>query len=239
MKLTLGGLLDGAGELWKAEHDLLLRVAGVFFLLPQFAEQLFLKLPDLSGADLDQMNAVLANWLLTHWPWVIAPLVQVFGSGLLLVLLLDPARPKVSEAMARVLTLMPVLILLWFASTLAIGWGVMLLLVPGIYLMGRLCLLVAVVVADPQPNPGLAVAHAIERTRGNGWLLALASILVTLAMFFVAVLISPIAVPIAKAAPLLSPLVDLLVSAVGAAGALGQVLVQAAAYRALSAKQGI
>ena len=67
------------------------------------------------------------------------------------------------------MTILPFYFIASMMSGLMIGIGLLLLIVPGLYLLGRLGLVTPVVVAEGQRNPITAISRSFELTRGNGW----------------------------------------------------------------------
>jgi hypothetical protein len=239
MRLTFAGVFADAGVLWRANRDLLVRVASVFLFLPLLAVQLFLAYPDLTQMEPEAALRAFWDWYIQNWYWFLAAgTVQVFGQGVLFALLLDPGRPKLDAALGRALRLLPTL---WAAAIgvfLIIVAGFFALILPAFYLTGRTLLTGAVVMAERQTNPIAAIADGMRRTRNNGWVL----MLVTLSVGFVVMLAGNVlhkAELAAAGMPYADAVFGLMTAAAGAAGGLAQLLLQAAAYRALTSRQGI
>ena len=239
MRLRFAGVFADAGVLWRADRDLLVRVASVFFFLPLLAAELFLPLPNLEQLDGQAFVAAYGAWLVDNWVWFpTTGVIQIFGHGVLLVLLLDADRPKLDVALGRALRLLPTLLAASIGVLLIFLVGFFPLIVPAFYLAGRTLLTGAIVVAESRLNPIAAIADSIRRTRNNGWVLMLIMLTVGfVTMLAVNVLrdarLAVAAVPFAYAA------LGFATAAAGAAGGLAQLLLQAAAYRALTERQGI
>lgn len=250
MTLSLAGVFADARSLWRSTRELLVPIAGVFYLLPALALRLFLPQPDVSTlAEEEAMRAALA-WLSTNAPWFALQLVlQLLGSAVILVLLLDRERPPAGAAIGKGAALLPRLIAGSALFLLPLGALIMLLLILGgpllfvlviaplFYVLGRSFVLLPLLAAERETPLVSAVIAALRRTAGNGWRL----LLVMTMIYFPLMLVSEILLGIGeKAGPIGGGIVAVVVSVVGAAAVLGQLLLQIAAYRLLAAaKQGM
>lgn len=244
MSFTLSGVFADAGALWRRDHDLLVRIGAVFLFLPALAGNLFLVLPDMPK-DADQQAAMTAllNWYGANAHWLAGQFaLQVFGCGAVLAVVLGPGRTTVGEALKRTLRLMPALALLWAMMLVLVGAGMLLLFVPGLYLLGRLFVAMPVLVAEPGRGPFEALAQGFRRTERRGWMLLLVDMMPALASLLVVMVVSGFAagLPDSGAGQAARALFDAVISAVGALALLAQLLLQAAAYRLLTgARQGM
>lgn len=235
VKIDFGRVFAQAGALWRADRALLLPVAGMFLWLPAFAVRLFLPIPDSRGMDdLAFFNALMAFWSANaHWLLIQIGL-QLIGSGAILVLLLAPDRPAVADALQRAVRLLPRLALAHAASVaMVMAGGLLVVVIGGLYALGRTQLVLPVVVAEHDGG----IRAALARSRGNGWrLLQLYLVLMLPSLLLGSVFDSAADGASALAAPVLTGLA----TAVLTAGAVGLLLVNAAAYRILvAARQGI
>lgn len=236
-KLRFAALFEDAAALWRANRDLLLAIAGVFYLLPALALLMFipaLKLTDLQPEA--QRDAILA-WA-TNWPWFFTgSAVQFLGTVSILTLLLTPGRISLADALTSGVRRILPLIGIWLMVSLVCFAGFFPLVVPGLYLLGRTFLAVPISVAE-QRGVFPAFVASIERTRGHGWMLAAAYLTVFLASFMASNLLTPLLDAAGAGSPILSGLVLVLIAGAGALAPLAIALVQAAAYRGLT-RQGM
>ena len=185
-----------ATALASANREVLLAVAGVFFLLPGFASVLFL-----SDFQADMManfgNPAAAERIMEGMTGpvvgfgLVSFLLQSVGYLAMLALLTDRARPTVAEAIGGAIKALPTVIgaaLLFFASylmavlvfTLVVGAlgavtglgavvAVLLpLLVAGmVYVMVKLSLILPVIVIEDIRNPMSALTRSWRLTKGN------------------------------------------------------------------------
>lgn len=235
MSWGFSGVFADVRALWRHEHDLLVRVAAVFFFLPTLAVRLFLPVPDLNNATREDLPRILTEWLGQHGGWIVLQLVALtFGGGLILVLLLDRSRPTVAAALARTLKLLPLLLAVWTCVLFAMALGSMLLFVVALYIGGRGFLAAAAVVAKPERGPLAAVIESVRMTARRGWMVAGMNVLVFAASYAAALIFSVLGEAVARGggSPVLQAPLEVLTAAASAAGSLGMVLLQAAIYRA-------
>jgi hypothetical protein len=109
------------------------------------------------------------DYLGANWPWLLLnSLVAMIGS-IAILLLLFARDISVGGAITAALALLPSYFLASLLSSLAIGFGLFLLIVPGLYLLGRLGPANAVLVAENHKNPIAALTRCFALTRGHGW----------------------------------------------------------------------
>ncbi|CAN5343588.1 hypothetical protein BH09PSE4_BH09PSE4_16930 [soil metagenome] len=172
MILHPGRALADAWALWKRDRALLLPIAGLSLFLPQLAQLLLL--PPSPEWPVDRSPEILAAWFETSYsqwvnaygPWIILGyLVVLFGSVVILTLFLDEGRPDVRGAFRRAVKVAPRFILASFLAGVPIGLGYLLVL-PGIYLLGRLMLAGPAIVASGD-SATKALARSWRVTRGS------------------------------------------------------------------------
>jgi len=165
-------LID-AWALFRRERGLLLPIAGLFLFLPQLAQLLLL--PEVPELPADRTPEALAAWFqgsYTAWatitgPWILLGyLLVLFGSAAMLALFLDEGRLDVAGALRRALGLAPRYLLASILIGIPVGIGSWLLVLPGIYLLGRLMLTGPAVMASPSLGAVRAAATSWRLTRG-------------------------------------------------------------------------
>ncbi len=254
MKLNVMRVLNDAWALFRGDADLLVRVASVFMFIPQLA--LLLVVPpmpsialtaDMTEAEQRALAQVLADWISANGGWYLAATVLVqFGTLVLLALYLRRDQPDVRAAMAGAVGRFPRFLLAMILVGLPLGIGLFttVLLIPALYLVGRL-MLTAPILAEASTGAPVGVRAAIGRswqlTKGNGLAVTgLASISV-----LGGVLLGTPFIMIDKALranapnPVAITMVDIGAAAAVAASLLAAILIQIAAYRRLGAKDGI
>lgn len=232
MSFSFAGAFAAALSAWRGARDLLVPVAGVFFFLPALALALFLPQLDSAGLEGEALGDALLAWYgsVIHW-FALQLLVQLFGSAVVLVLMLDPDRPTLGEAMARALRLLLRLVLGSLAATLLIVAGLLLFILPGLYAAGRAFLVLPTLVAERDRGVADGLDSAFRHTRGHAWLLLLLALTVVLGNFVMGNFAAAVEVGAGALGTLASAIV---IAAVSAVTGLAQALLQVAAYRALA-----
>lgn len=242
MNLSFSGVFVDARALWRAHHDLLVRVGAVFLFLPTLAAQLFLPPPQLDKAETrEAMTEAIVAWFGVSGGWFVLELIVIaYGGGLMLVLLLGREGETVGESMLRALRLLPGLLIAWTCVLILLSLGSMLLVVVAFYIGGRLMMTGPVLVRGVRGGPFAALVESVKLSHRNGWMLSAVS-LVVLAAGYVAALVPQMVLGViagmGTAHPLIALPLNILSSAGSAAGWTALILVQASAYRL--AKQGI
>jgi ABC-type multidrug transport system fused ATPase/permease subunit len=167
MKFSYSAVWADVTALLRSHFSLIATVAGVFIFLPGLLTGYFLPQPE--ATDPNRILQLWVEYASANWPWLIlAALVGMVGA--IAILLLVFARGiSVGGAIAAAVALLPSYFIASFLSSLAIGFGIALLIVPGLYLIGRLGPLNAVVVAETHRNPIAAIRRCWALTAGHGW----------------------------------------------------------------------
>jgi hypothetical protein len=156
----------------RANAGILSAIAGVFMLLPTMLIARYAPQP-VRGDSVEQWLADLSTYFATSWPWqLLAALAGAIGVIAIYLLLLGRPRMTVAAALRRALVLVPgyfavSLILVFLASC-----GFMLLILPGLFLLGRLVLASPAVVAETPNAPLAAVQRGWELSQGRAWSIA-------------------------------------------------------------------
>lgn len=211
-----------ATALANANREVLLAVAGVFFLLPGFASVLFL-----SDFQADMManfgNPAAAERLMAALTGpvvafaLVSFLLQAVGYLAMLALLTDRARPTVAEAIGGAIRALPTVIgatLLFFAgyllavlvfTLLAAALGainglgalvaalVLVLVAAMVYVVIRLSLILPVIGIDNIRNPLAALIRAWQLTKGNALRLFVFYLLLLIAYFVIVMVVTIVA----------------------------------------------
>lgn len=242
-----------------ANRDLLLALAGVFFLLPSLVFSLLMPQPEPApGMEPDAIMKLMSDYYIAAMPYFIPMAVlQAGGTLAMLTLFTDRSRPTVGEAIRRgfasILTYVLALMLVGFGLggaavlvlTLAGVTGVaalavlafVALIVGAIYVGIKTSLLGPVVAVDGERNPIAAIRRSWRLTKGNSARIGLFYLLVLVA-FFVGLMIAMTLVGILLAlvagdetAKVVAAMVS---AAIGSVMTLYFVAISAAVHRQLS-----
>jgi hypothetical protein len=168
MKLSYTAVWDDAAAMIRAHGSLIAALAGVFLFLPSLLIAQLLPKPTVT--DPSRVFEAMREFYMANVLWLLlGSLVSMVGTIAILKLLLGPRGTSVGGAIAAAFPLLPFYFLAALISNLLLFVGFLLLLVPGLYLFGRLAPLGPVIVAERRFNPVDAVGRAFALTRGRGW----------------------------------------------------------------------
>jgi hypothetical protein len=184
----------------------------------------------------------MREYYLANALWLfLGSLVSMLGTIAILKLLLAPRGTSVGGAIAAAVPVLPFYFLAAFLSNLILLLGLVLLVVPGLYLFGRLAPLGPVVVAEKRYNPLDSIARSFALTRGEGWavlgLVLLVAVAGLVAMMVVDSVLGLLFVLIAGKS-LGTFLASIVNAATGAAFSACFAILFAALYRALAPQGG-
>lgn len=223
----------------RANREVVLALAGVFFLLPSLVIALLYPQPEtVPGADQAAMMAQAEAYYRQTWP-IALPLAALQAAGTLglLTLLTDRARPTVGEAIkAGIGALLP-----YMASQIILGMGVgmlflmiagvaagvglpwlavILAVVVGAPVMTRFALTAPVVAIERWRNPLAALRRAWQLSAGNTWRLLVFFGLILLAFVIIMSVVmglTGIVLALLLPAPAVAMVKAVISSAIGAA----------------------
>jgi hypothetical protein len=169
MPFSYSAVWEDTVRMLRSHSSLIAAIAGVFIFLPTLLVAYFLPQAE---ARPEQMLASFMDYVGTNFHWLlIARLVEMVGTIAILLLVLRPAELTVGGAIGRGLALLVFYFLASVASGLMILAGLILLIIPGLYLLGRLAPIGVIVVAEERRNPIDAIRRSFEVTKGRGWTL--------------------------------------------------------------------
>jgi hypothetical protein len=238
MNFSYSAVWEDMLGLLKANSTIIIALAGVFMLLPALLVAYLLPMPE--TADISRMWMLMGEYFSANWHWLLLEsLVSMIGGIAILLLVLDRGGTTVGGAIAAAVALLPFYFIAALLAGFIIGFGFVLLILPGLYLFGRLAPLGPVVVAERRRNPIDALQRTFAITKGNGWavlgLVLLIGIAAVIAMFVVNMILGLIFILVAgqELGRLLTMIVE---AATGAALGTLLILLYAAIYRALSGR---
>lgn len=198
-RLDLGQIWADVVAMTRANIDVVSAVAGMFILLPGLVSAWILpdRPPPPDKATVADLLNANAEYMSAHWPVIVlSALVVAFGSTTLLALLVHPSRPTVARAMHIGAVALPFYLIANILQTVAVSAGLILFVLPGVYLVARFLCIAPVAVAEGRHGPLVIVARSFQLTQGNGWrivLLLAVVLLVTMILSMIASLIFGIA----------------------------------------------
>jgi hypothetical protein len=239
MKLSYSATWQETLAMLRAHGSTVAAVAGAFLFLPALLVGHFLPRPE--AQDFGRLIMLMREYAAENWPWLLLEgLVNMVGVLAILRLAFPRGNPTVGAAIAAAAMLVPFYFLASVLAGIAMGIGFLLLIVPGLYLIGRFATLGPVIVAEERRNPIDAIRRSFELTRGNGWAVAGLVIVVAIAgliVMSVANAVLGIVFMLIGGQDLGRFLVLVLTSATSAAFAAVLTLLYAGIYRRLAARE--
>ena len=235
MNFSYSRIWEDTAALLRGNAALIAALAGAFLFLPALLVGYFL--PQTEAASFAELLRNMREYVDRNWPWLLVEaLVNMLGYLAILYLVFGRAGTSVAAAIAAAAALIPLYFLASLIAGIAVGVGLVLLILPGFYLYGRLVPLGPVMVAEGLRSPTEALRRSFELTRGKGWavfgLVLIVAVAGTVALGVINMVFGIIFVIVAGRD--LGGLLSLIVSsATGAALTVVLTLLYAAIYRAL------
>ena len=189
-KLDTNAAWKEASAIVSANREVLLALAGVFFMLPSLALAVIAGEPEMiPGMKPEQMMAAMSEFY-ARWWWIIllSTVFQIVGLMAILTLMRDRSRPTVGEAirsglpgaLSYLATQLVVVVGLSLVGGLLIGVAaavspalavvvVLLFAVVMIFAVFRLLLVAPVIAVEGIRNPLTAMIRSWRLTQGNFW----------------------------------------------------------------------
>jgi hypothetical protein len=178
MSFSYNRVWDETVRTVRGNASLLVAVAGVFIFLPTLIAAY------LAPAPQAQTMAAMGEYYRENFlTLLIAQIVSFIGNLAVLTLVLDDRRPTVGGSITGAFGMLPAYFLVSLLSGLMILGGLMLLIVPGLYLVGRLSAAGPALVAERRRNPFDIISRSFAITKGNGWAVLGLIILVFVAFY--------------------------------------------------------
>ena len=169
MNFSYSAVWEDTVALTRRHAPLLTAIAGVFIFLPALLFAVYLTPEEPQTQDINRMFELLIEWYQAAAPWLfLQSLITMVGSVAMLRLVFEPDT-TVGGALGYAFLLLPFYFLMSLISGLIIACGTLLLIVPGLYLYGRLAPAGAIMVAEKRRGPIDAIQRSFELTKGRGW----------------------------------------------------------------------
>lgn len=178
-----------ATRLVATNRDVLLAIAGVFFLLPGLAFSVFVPEPQMApGTPPREMMEIMTDAWASSMPLlIVVTLLQMAGTVTMLIVMTDPARPTVRQAIAQGFRALGPYVLAQIVVGLALGMSFLVLVsaaaLTGLKALGaiaivaaflamiwcsvRMALVAPVLAIESERNPIQALRRSWNLTRGN------------------------------------------------------------------------
>ena len=167
MAFSYSAVWDDTTRLLRDNGRLLAAIAGVFIFLPGLLVEHYL--PPSEPVAAGRLVETMVEYYSDNWPWLLLQtLVSMIGSAAMLRLALVRGT-SVAGALGFGLMLLPFYFLLSVSITIIVFFGFVLLIVPGLYLIGRVVPAAPIMVAENRRNPIEVVSRSFAITNGQGW----------------------------------------------------------------------
>lgn len=237
-KFTQNAAWADTVRLTRTHWAALIAIAGVFNFLPTLLVNHFYPMPEPpADADFQARFQLMADYYRTHSLVVVLQSVVVMVGSAAMLRLVFARSGTVGGALIFAITLLPVYSILVILMNLAVGIGFVLLVVPGLYIWGRLIPAGPAMVAEERRNPIDALKRGFELSQGHGWLIVGLYLLVMIPGTLLALVVSQLSgiLFIVAAGQQLGMLLGMIVlCAVSALVATILTMLTAAIYRALA-----
>ena len=237
-KFTQNAVWADTLKLTRTHWAALIAIAGVFNFLPTLLVNKFYPMTEPAAmADLQERFQHILDYYRDHsLVIVLQSFVVMIGSAAMLRLVFARSG-TVGGALLFAIALLPAYSILIVLTNLAVGAGFMLLIVPGLYLLGRLLPAGAAMVAEERRNPIDALKRGWALSEGHGWLIVGFYLLVAIGAAILMLAIGSVTGIVFKAVAgqeLGSLLAMIVLCAMQAVAATLFTMVSAAIYRALA-----
>lgn len=169
MSFSYSAVWEDTVKLTRRHLPLLVAIAGVFIFLPALLLAVFVPPPNFEGVAPNRIFEVMGAYYRAAAPWYVLGGVFSMLGGAAMLRLVFARDSTVGAALTFALLLLPFYFLLQLFGGLMIGFGFLLLIVPGLYLIGRLSPATALMVAENRRNPFDAIGRSFAITKGHGW----------------------------------------------------------------------
>ncbi len=191
-KFDMGRAWNAAVGLIGSHRDLVLAIAGVFLFLPSAVVGIFgPPEPPIEGVPAQQMLDILLQYYSDMLPYLLV--TAVLGSvGTIAIarLYLGSRGMTVGATLVFALTVVISTVVAGIISSVVVGFAMVLLIVPGVYLYARFAMVLPHVATTGDKNPLALLAGSWAATRGNGWRLVLYLVLIGIIGIVIYLLIS-------------------------------------------------
>ena len=188
MSFSYNAVWEDTTRLLRQHAPLLTAIAGVFMFLPALLFAVFMPPPEPQGGDPARVVQLMMTFYRAALPWfLLQGLFSIVGT-LAMLRLVFASGTTVGDALVHGLKLTPFYLLLSIIfgvavtlaslvivipavllGPLAVAFAILLLIVPLLYILGRIVPVPAVMVAENRRNPIDAIRRTFALTRGHAW----------------------------------------------------------------------
>lgn len=165
---SYSALWDDTSRMLKTHSAILIALAGVFVFLPNLLSTYLLPFPQ--AKSIAEVMSHTSAYMERNWHWqLLIWLITSAGAISIILVLMGREASTVGDAISRSFRLLPAYLLALICSNVILLGGLLLFVIPFLYLFGRLCIVGPVVVAERRTGPFDAIRRSFELTKGFGW----------------------------------------------------------------------
>jgi hypothetical protein len=170
MTFSYNAVWDDTGRLLKAHGALLAAIAGAFVFLPALLLGHFFPPPEWpEGMVVREYARTFLQYFRDHGLWIVLQSFVTMAGAAAMLRLVFPPRVTVAGAIMFGLMLLPAYSTLVVMTNVIVIIGMLPLLVPGLYLWGRVLPAAPAMVAENRRNPIDALKRGFALSSGRGW----------------------------------------------------------------------
>lgn len=182
MKLNYMECWSGAMAILRDHKEAILAIAGVFLFLPTLLMAQFIGQPNLEGTeDLNAITAAYSTFFSENTFAIIASNLLISFGGFVIYFTIAPSHSgTVADDLGKALRLFLIFLIANILTGLATFAGILLFIIPGLYVACRL-ILVPIIIADHgERNPLEALKKSWESTKDNGFSILLLVLMIAI-----------------------------------------------------------
>lgn len=170
--LDLTAVWDDTMALLGQHKEAAIAIAGVFLFLPSWLLAYFIGEADVAGVEnIDKMTEIMAQFYSDNaLPFIAVGLLASFGTLAYYVILVRKDYDSIGSGIARALPIFPIFFIVSLITNLLIGFGIIALIVGGLYLLGRFSTVAGVVAAEPERGIIGAIKYGWSLSHNVGWM---------------------------------------------------------------------
>ena len=171
VKLNYMQCWNDAMKILREHKEAVLAIAGVFLFLPSLLFAQFVGEPPLDGTeDLNALIEITSNfWQENTFAMLLSNLMMSFGGFAIYVIITSTSGSTVGQSLSVAIKLF----LFFFLANIMAGFltigGLLLFIVPGLYIASRLALIPAVIADRHERSSVQALKQSWDITKGNGF----------------------------------------------------------------------
>lgn len=183
MKFSYSAIWDDAMAMLKAHSGIVAAIAGTFIFLPTLLFAYFNPRPVVPADDISAAFEAFSTYMQDNAiELMIVGMLSSMALIAILILIIGRSGLTVGQALGRAFMLLLVFYIAYFIACVAIGLGLVALIIPGLYLYARLAaFLIPITAAEEPRNPIEMLKRSWELSKGKGWAILGMILLVALA----------------------------------------------------------